>query len=89
MKESFDHIDDLIGKYLAGEATDQERARVDEWILADKANASYFAHVQLIFDRARKVRANQQFDSDKAWNKVKAQIERGKTIAMFPYRSAL
>ncbi len=88
MKEGFDHIDDLIGKYLAGEATDRERARVDEWILADKANASYFAHVQLILDRARKVRANQQFDSDKAWSKVKAKIGRGKTIAMFPYRMA-
>lgn len=81
MEETFNHIDDLIGKYLAGEASAEERAEVDAWRKRQAENESYFHHLQLIFDRAGKIKTTQRFDADKAWNKVKDQLPgKGKQV---------
>jgi ferric-dicitrate binding protein FerR (iron transport regulator) len=87
LKEAFDHIDDLIGKYLVGEATDGERQELENWIAESESNTAYFNHFRLIFERAIKVSGSQRFDTDKAWVKIKSKIDKskGKTIAFTPY----
>ena len=87
MKEEFDHIDDLIGKYLAGEATDGERLELENWIAQNERNTAYFNHFRLIFERAKKVTVSQRFDTHKAWEKIKAEIDasKTKTIVSAPY----
>ena len=87
MKEEFDHIDDLIGKYLAGEATDGERLELENWIAQNERNTAYFNHFRLIFERAKKVTVSQRFDTNKAWEKIKAEIDasKTKTIVSAPY----
>lgn len=86
MKEGFDHIDDLIGKYLSHEATMDERTQVEEWISASKENRDYFNHLQLIFEKAASVKTLQEFDADKAWNVVREKLKtsKGRTISIVP-----
>ncbi|HEY5691100.1 MAG TPA: FecR domain-containing protein [Cyclobacteriaceae bacterium] len=87
MKEEFDHIDDLIGKYLAGEATDGERLELENWIAENESNTAYFNHFRLIFERAKKISGSHRFDAEKAWIKIKSEMSgsKGKTIAFTPY----
>ncbi len=91
LKKEFDHIDDLIGKYLVGEATDGERQELENWMAQSEHNSSYFDHFRLIFERAKKVSGSQRFDADKAWVKVKSKINKskGKSIDIPPYWQVL
>lgn len=74
MKLSEDHIDELIGKYLAGEASRAEVAFVDQWLLQSKDNQSYFDHLNTIFTQASLVKHHQQFDTDAAWARMKNSL---------------
>ena len=87
MKESLENIDDLIGKYLAKEASAAEVQAVEEWIAENDLNRSYFSQVQLIFDKAAAVREVQQFNTDAAWEKVKSNLKNGKQVHITPARS--
>jgi len=82
LKEEFDHIDDLIGKYLAGEASNAERDEVEGWILASDGNKVYFDQLSLIFERSKSIKENLKFDTDSAWLKVKSKLSKsqGKTV---------
>ena len=87
MEKNNNHIDDLIGKYLAGEARPDESRLVESWVSEDPGNRKYFDHLKMIFDRAASITEVQQFDADAAWNKVKAKLTqgaKGKTIALRP-----
>ncbi|MEQ8363228.1 MAG: FecR domain-containing protein [Cyclobacteriaceae bacterium] len=91
MKEAFNHIDDLLGKYLSGEASEQERAQVEDWIAINDANKAQFDHFKLIFDRARLVKHTQVFDTDKAWLRVKSRMVKpsAKTVQLPAYWNVL
>jgi transmembrane sensor len=79
-------IDELIGKYLAGEASREEREVVDGWRSESESNRQYFDQLQTIFARAATVRQNLQFDEDAAWNKVRARLKQtqGKVVDFKP-----
>lgn len=91
MTDGFDHIDDLIGKYLSGEATTAERLQVEQWTAQSEANTKYFLHLQEIFQKSARARHLQKFDVDAAWRKVHSKMERprGRSVTMTPYWSAL
>lgn len=91
MKEAFDHIDDLIGKYLSGEASTEERTQVEQWIAINDSNKAHFDHFKLIFEKAKAVNEIQSFDVDAAWIKVKSKMHRprGKQVSFFPYWNVL
>lgn len=86
MDNRFDHIDELIGKYLANEATSAERSEVEKWVQASDDNRSYFDNLRLIFERAAAVRTFQEFDTDAAWNRVKSKLRQAesRTIPLLP-----
>jgi transmembrane sensor len=71
------HIDDLIGKFLAGEASEQERVLVQKWLDADESNVHYYDQVKTIFNKAGSVKGIQEFNTDAAWSKVKANLKSG------------
>lgn len=73
-RETYD-IDDLIGKYLAGEATEQERLQVEEWIALSADNQKYFNQLKLIFEKAALVTDHSNYNADLAWEKVKKKIQ--------------
>lgn len=91
MSEGFDHIDDLIGKYLTGEATAQERAELDQWIAASESNQRYFAQVRLIFDKATDTPPTHSFDVDAAWSKMASKMkgQGGRSVSFHGYWSVL
>lgn len=93
MVEGMEHIDDLIGKVLAGEAAAHEKQQVEEWLRASESNRKYFDQVKTIFDKAASNTLQQQFDTDIAWANVKRKLNekegRGFKINHFPYWSTL
>lgn len=74
MENRVDHIDDLIGKVLAGEATEGDKAFVESWLQEDEANRKYFDQVKTIFHSAGSTTVQLQFDTDAAWKKVTERL---------------
>jgi transmembrane sensor len=67
-------IDDVIGKYLSGEATEDERLFVEKWISGSAGNKRYFEHLKTIFTKAAAVSGLQDFDPDAAWEKMRSRL---------------
>lgn len=83
MSPNFYHItDDLLVKYMLGEATGEERAWVEEWLSTDAAAKKQFEHFKTIWEESKKLAAVSTVDEDGAWarfqNKVKGGGEKGK-----------
>jgi transmembrane sensor len=74
LENALNHIDELIGKYLAGEASDKERAQVEMWAEESNTNQKLLQHYKLIFERAANVKTLHRFDEDAAWSKVKSKL---------------
>jgi ferric-dicitrate binding protein FerR (iron transport regulator) len=74
-----DHIDDLIGKYLAGEAARDEIHFVESWAKQSSENQKYLDQCKSIFTRASVVSEWQEFDTDAAWTKLKGSLKKSDT----------
>lgn len=79
MNYNVDHIDDLIGKYLAGEAAQEEILFVESWAKQTSENQRYLQQCRSIFDRAAVVTEWQEFDTDAAWTKLKGSLKKADT----------
>ena len=89
MNYSVDHIDDLIGKYLAGEAAKDEMLFVESWAKESEANQKYLQQCKLIFDKSFEAKGLQEFDTDAAWMRMKSKLyATEKTIPFRPERSS-
>ncbi|MEO8472060.1 MAG: FecR domain-containing protein [Chryseolinea sp.] len=90
MSFSVDHIDELIGKCLAGEASGEEIAFVDQWLIQSRDNQSYFDHLKTIFTQASLIKNHQQFDTDAAWERMKNSLSASdkKTVNFSPVSSS-
>jgi len=79
-------MDELIGKYLAGEASADEAAQVEVWERASVANKKYLDHVKFIFEKASRVKEMHRFDEDAAWSKLKDKLNQKntKTVKLHP-----
>lgn len=75
-QEPYD-IEDLIGKYITGEATAEEKQVVLEWCALSDDNQKYFDHAKLIYEKAQ-ADDGHHYDINTAWEKVKDKIESGK-----------
>jgi transmembrane sensor len=83
------HIDDLISKYLAGEATLEEISMVETWAAADEENKKYLQQLEFIFKKAPAIQTWQDFDADAAWSKMRNRLKEksAKTVSLHPQRS--
>jgi len=71
--------EDLLVKYLLGETSPDDNARVEAWLAADPANRHFYDHFQLIWRESR--RLNDDFtttdeQTDAAWQKFRQKIQR-------------
>jgi ferric-dicitrate binding protein FerR (iron transport regulator) len=73
-----EHIDTLITRYLAGEATLNEMKELEAWMDASAENRKYFDGIQFAFNKALASRPVLQFDADRAWNKVHTKMHQQK-----------
>ncbi|GAB3233641.1 FecR domain-containing protein [Algoriphagus aestuariicola] len=72
-----EHIEDLVVKYILGEATAQEEQLVDEWREKSSENQRFLEHSQLIYEKAQ-LPSGHSFDPQKAWTKVAPQLKKGR-----------
>ncbi len=64
-----DMNDDLLVKYLLGEASASERREVENWVAADPGNQRYFDHFKLIWEKSKKLAATSTVDEEQAWRR--------------------
>ncbi len=79
MRNSEDHIDELLAKYVANEATADEKAIVESWLTEGPANAKHLDQLNLIFNQATAIKDAQHFDTDAAWEKVRSKLSKHET----------
>ncbi|HWD90410.1 MAG TPA: FecR domain-containing protein [Mucilaginibacter sp.] len=68
-------MDELLVKYLAGEADQKERARAELWIEADEENRKYFEHFRLIWEQSQKLASTSNIDENAAWERFRARVQ--------------
>ena len=68
--------DELLVKYLAGEATAAEKAQAEQCISSGAENREYYAHFKLIWDESLKLAGNHHIDEDKAWDRFRERLHR-------------
>jgi transmembrane sensor len=90
LEHANEHIDDLIGKYLAGEAVSEEIAFIESWVNQDERNRKYFDQFRTIFQKSAEVIDYQAYDTDAAWAKLKKSLKasQGKSINLQPPTSS-
>lgn len=83
------HIDELISKYLAGEASPAEATQVDAWAAANDENKKYLQQLEFIFKKTPAIQQWQDFDTDAAWSKMQNRLKgsASKTVALHPRKS--
>lgn len=70
-KEPSHTIDDLLVKYLLGEASGAEQLQVQQWMAADTVNRQYFDQFALIWEQSKQLAVASTVDEDAAWERFK------------------
>ncbi|MDI1322204.1 MAG: FecR domain-containing protein [Algoriphagus sp.] len=68
-----EYIEDLIGKFVVGEASEEEILELEKWSALTPENQKYLDDSLLIFERAQ-LSDQPDFDAEKAWENVKSRI---------------
>ncbi|WP_256012489.1 FecR domain-containing protein [Desertivirga xinjiangensis] len=67
--------DELLVKYLAGEASPEEAASAEQWIQSSKENSRYFEHFKLIWDNTEQAVMSSTVSGDAAWERFEERIK--------------
>jgi len=67
--------DDLLVKYLLGEASAAEREIVDQWVGEDKDHLKYFNHFKFIWDTSKQLAAKSEVDENAAWERFQKRVQ--------------
>jgi transmembrane sensor len=68
------HIDNLIARYLTGEASKEENAQLEQWMNSSEENKKYFSDVQFAHDKTVSSHKVVKVNVEKAWENVKTQM---------------
>lgn len=66
--------DELIARYLAGEAAPEEAMALHNWLL-EPANRSYFSEMQEVWEQAHAARKSRAVSSGQAWKNITARMD--------------
>ena len=67
--------DDMLVKYLLGEASEAEQQAVAEWITAREEHRKYFEHFKLIWDQSKELAAKSTVNTEDAWQRFVKRTE--------------
>ncbi|MES2480096.1 MAG: FecR domain-containing protein [Bacteroidota bacterium] len=70
------NIDELLVKYLLGEADAQEHLTLNKWREALPENEKYYQHFELIWQESKAINAPDNIDENEAWARLKQRIDR-------------
>ncbi len=76
MNRNLENTDDVLVKYLLGEATETEQANVEQWIAAGDENKRYYNHFKLIWDQSKLLAADSNVDENEAWDRFLQKVEK-------------
>jgi len=80
---NIDHIsDDLLVKYMLGEATEEERLMVEAWINNNAANKKQYEDFETIWQESKQLAAISTVDESIEWQKFKERINQPKQTAI-------
>lgn len=83
MSQNFDHInDDLLVKYLLGEATEEERLQIEAWMAGDAANKKQYEDFKTIWEESKQLALVSTVDEDTAWQRFKQRVQQPKKKAI-------
>ena len=74
MLSNSEHIDQLISRYLSGEATKSELLLLERWMAESAVNKKYFDGIKFVHDKAVASQTIVKFNVDKAWNTLHAKM---------------
>ncbi len=80
-----DMPDELLVSYLLKEASEDDREKVEQWLLADPLNRKYFGHFRTILEASEQMAMHIEVDENEAWKRFQARTrhtEPGKTKTM-------
>lgn len=69
-------MDELLIKYILGEASPAEIKTIEEWIAASEWNSKYFAQFKMIWETSLTVKVESNLDEDKSWAAFKQLSEK-------------
>jgi transmembrane sensor len=75
------HIDRIIARYIANEASQEDLLLLREWMDQAPENKRYVENIRLLQDKALAAHSPIQVDTSKAWEKVKAQLDLSAQVA--------
>jgi len=67
--------DDMLVKYLLGEADSEEQTAVEQWIAASAANEKHYREMKLIWDESKKLEGKTTVSTDDAWQRLMQRVE--------------
>ena len=83
MIPNIDHIsDDLLVKYMLGEATEEERLMVEAWINNNATNKKQYEDFETIWQESKQLAAISTVDESIEWQKFKERINQPKQTAI-------
>mgnify|MGYP000980182590 CR=1 FL=1 len=94
MSSKYSHIDHLIAQYLSGVASEQEKAELDEWILASPLNKQVFDELKKVWHAPPALDYHDGMDAirDQIWEVAVGEGEEKGTLFRklyrFPWRAA-
>lgn len=74
MNRNLENKDDVLVKYLLGEATEKEQADVEQWINASGDNKTYYNHFKLIWDESKHLASQSTVDENAAWDRFMHRV---------------
>ncbi|MBL0102379.1 MAG: hypothetical protein IPP51_00565 [Bacteroidetes bacterium] len=88
MENKFEHIDDVIARFLSEEATADDCQLLEDWRAESEENNREFLRFEKLFNVSGELRDGLHVDTDAAWKKVQTSIksssQTGKVIDLKP-----
>src|SRR5438105_4290054 len=75
MEQQQEHIDELIAKYLAQEASTIEKGTLQAWASQSEENKKYFADTQAIYEMTGQIFSQEPIDISSAWGKFNKRLK--------------
>lgn len=87
METGFDHIDELIAKVLAGEASHEESVALTTWKQMSSENEHYYQESEKIFNAVNSLTNKYEVNTDAAWQNLNKRLDQGGAKVIPFYRS--
>lgn len=80
-EDTNDRMDDLLVKYMLGEASASEQEQVQQWRNASSANELYFSQLTAVWEKTKLAAVNSTVSEDDAWLRFQQKIKPDTTPA--------